>query len=81
MKRITNTNALRQAIASGHHEFRLWLNGGLYSRKTITLDRSGCFQIVNHIDDSVQTLTGRQLYSHSNIGRGMKAGAFCSKPK
>jgi hypothetical protein len=73
---IKNTKQLRRAIAMGHDEFRLCLQGGLYSRKTITASRDGRFQIVNHIDESVQKLSARELYTQSNIGRGMKNGAL-----
>jgi len=54
----------------------LLLRGGAFSRKTVSLMPDGRFEVVNHIDDTVQELTGRQLYSESNIGRAMKQGAF-----
>jgi hypothetical protein len=76
MKPIRNTRELRKAIAAGHYEYRLRLNGGVFSRKTIFALRDGRFEIWNGIDGSTQTLTGRQLYSESNIGRGMRMGAF-----
>jgi len=53
---------------------------GLYSRKTMRLLSDGRFRVVNHIDESVQRLTGRQLYTESNIGRAMKQGAFVILP-
>lgn len=72
---------MRRAIEQGLREFKLNLGGGLYSRKTISLCDDGRFKVFNHIDDFEQTLTGRQLHSQSNIGRGMKSGAFvCSLP-
>jgi hypothetical protein len=76
MHPIKNTRELRRALAAGHHDFRLRLRGGLCSRKTITLSPDGRFQVENHIDGSEQTLSGRQLYSESNIGKAMKHGAF-----
>lgn len=77
MQRIKNVKALRQALATGQREFRLLLSGGLVcSRKTITPCTDGRFKIVNHIDDSVQRLTGRQLYTRSNIGESMRLGGF-----
>jgi hypothetical protein len=54
--------------------------GGLYSRKTMCLLSDGRFRVVNHIDETVQRLTGRQLYTESNIGRAMKQGAFVISP-
>ena len=79
IQRIRNTPALRQAIAGGQHEFRLLLNGGAFSRKTIALRPDGRFRIENHIDGSVQNLTGRQLYTESNIGEGMRFGALVAE--
>jgi hypothetical protein len=80
MQQIHNTRQLRQAILHGQNEFRLLLQGGLYSTKTITLSTKGRFAVENHIDNIVQRLTGRQLYTHSNIGRGMKQGALIAMP-
>ena len=76
MTLIRNTRQLRQALAQGRNDFRLVLQGGLYSRKTVTLLPDGRFEVVNHIDQTVQQLSGRQLYSESNIGKAMKRGAF-----
>ena len=80
-KQIRNVSVLRRAIEQGQHEFKLNLRGGVFSRKTISLCADGRFKVFNHIDDTEQKLTGRQLHTQSNIGRGMKAGAFvCSLP-
>ena len=77
---IRNCRQLRQAIARGCHEFRLLLAGGLcFSRKHITLDEDSAFVVINDIDGSVQTLTGRQLYTESNLGRGIKCGALVTE--
>jgi hypothetical protein len=76
MKKIKNAIELRRAVAAGTHEFRVYLRYGLVSRKTITACAGGRFRIVNHIDDSVQRLTGRQLHSHSIVGEAMRAGAL-----
>lgn len=77
---IKSAKQLRRAVANGCHEFRLWLQGGLYSRKSVTLCARGRFHIVNHIDETEETLTARQLYTHSNIGRAMRKGAFIASP-
>ena len=76
MQLIRNTRQLRQALAQGQNEFRLALQAGLYSRKTVMLLPDGRFEVVNHIDDTTQRLSGRQLYSQSNTGKAMKLGAF-----
>jgi hypothetical protein len=81
MKWIHNVRELRRALRGGHREFRLLLaDGAAFSRKTITLLRDGRFRVVNHIDDSVQKLSGRQLYSRSNIGQGMRWGSLVCPP-
>jgi hypothetical protein len=71
---------LREALSRRQNEFRLLLQGGLYSRKTIKLSADGRFKVVNHIDDTAQKLTGRQLYTESNIGKAMKHGALIVSP-
>lgn len=77
MEHIKNVSALRQALNQGQSNFRVHLRGGIFSRKTITLCAAdGRFNIVNHIDESVQQLTGRQLYSRSIIGDAMRMRAF-----
>ena len=80
MKPIRNARELRRMIAAGRHDYRLCLRYGLFSRKTIALSPEGRFEIENHIDGSEETLSGRQLYSESNIGAAMKRGAFVGSP-
>lgn len=76
IRSIGNCRQLRHAIEAGFCEFRLLLMGGAYSRKTIAINREGLFRVVNHIDGSVQKLTGRELYTQSNIGEAMQKGAL-----
>ena len=65
---------------NGQHSFALALKCGMYSRKTIKIRSDGRFRVFNHIDWSAESLTGRQLYTHSNIGEGMKKGALFPIP-
>lgn len=76
MHPIRNPRQLREAIAKGHHEFRILLQYGLYSAKTIHLSADGRFTVVNHIDGTKQRLTVKQLYTESNIGEAMEHSAF-----
>ena len=77
MRRIKNVKELRESLKRGKCEFMLSLAGGCaFSRKTIFLEPDGRFEVLNGIDDSVQKLTGREIYTQSNIGRGMRCGAF-----
>lgn len=80
-ERIRNCRQLRRAIAlaDGCGDFRLLLCGGAFSRKCISLEDDGRFHVENWIDDSVQTLTGRELYTQSNIGDAMRNGAFVTE--
>jgi hypothetical protein len=80
MQQILNTRQLRQAVSRGQHEFKVMLNGGIYSRKTIRLLADGRFRILNHIDETVQKLSGRQLHTKSIIGQAMKQGALIVSP-
>jgi hypothetical protein len=55
--------------------FYLALNYGLYSLKTIRWDGK-VFHIHNHVDESRQKLTEAQLFTESNIGRGIEKKAL-----
>jgi hypothetical protein len=79
MLRINNAKALRRSVAEGQREFLICLQAGIFSRKTIAACADGRFKIVNHVDDSVQKLTARQLYTRSNIGNAMRLGAFLAE--
>ena len=64
-------------------ELLVMLNGGAYSRKSITLadevDESGFgkFEILNHIDDTIQVLSLSELFDETktNLGKAINAGA------
>ena len=57
--------------------FYLALNYGLYSLKTIRWDGK-VFHIHNHVDESRQKLTEAQLFTESNIGKGIEKKALIS---
>lgn len=76
--RIPNIEALNDAIADGNTGFAIVLAAGsAFSRKTITR-KGDKYHVVNHIDDTVQTLTEKRLLDLrvTNIGRAMEAGAL-----
>ena len=74
-KRITSINQLKQE-ASKRAEFALLLNYGIYSRKTIKYDpASDVFSVWHHVDDTREKLAETEL-KKSNIGRGIRKGAF-----
>lgn len=79
--KIKTPEALRKAIIRGTTEFKMLLNGGAYSAKTITLARDGRFRVLNHIDGTKQLLLDAQLNTHSNIGKWMSGGAFVTNEK
>lgn len=78
LEQVKDLEDLR-ARARGHVvRVRLALNGGAYSRKSITWHNStdgGRWYVTNHIDDTKQTLTDEQLWSESNIGKWLDGGA------
>jgi len=55
--------------------FYLVLNYGLHSRKTIHWDGK-VFHIHNHVDESRQKLNEAQLFTESNIGKGIEKKAL-----
>ena len=75
--RIPNIEALNDAIADGNEGFAIALAGDVISRKTITR-RGNKYHVVNHIDESEQALTEKQLLDvhWTNIGRAMEGGAL-----
>jgi hypothetical protein len=80
MHKIRNPRQLRAAIAHGHHEFRILLQYGVYSAKTIHLLANKRFAVLNHVDGTKQRLTVKQLYTESNIGEAMEHSAFVAYP-
>lgn len=77
MSAVLDVATLKALTLNRSREFRLALNGGAYSRKTIryspTRDE---FAVFNHIDDSRQTLKPAELWTKSNIGLGIDRGAL-----
>lgn len=75
---IPNVEALKDAIKDGNTGYAILLGGGVaFSRKTIKL-KGKMFRIKNHIDDSIQLLTEKQLLNsdYTHIGEAMKKGAL-----
>lgn len=70
---------LKQRCRAGHSDFAILLAGGLLSRKTIRLLRPPAereYVVVNHIDNSSQTLTEAELWTESNIGEALDKRAL-----
>ncbi len=71
---------LKKLISEGYNEYRIILSGGLmFSRKDITFnEKLKKFKIINHIDDSEQFLTEKELLDNSftNIGQALKKRAL-----
>jgi hypothetical protein len=79
MQKINNSAELKTELLKDEdpQDFCILLAGGaIRSSKSIMLTKSGRFNVVNEADDTEQTLTGQQLYTHSNIGEAMDKGAF-----
>ena len=76
--RITSMKQLKAESEQGA-EFFILLNHGLRSSKDIVWDaKAKKFHVFNHIDQTEQHLTERQLMDErlTNIGLGMKRGAL-----
>jgi len=76
--RITSIEQLKTESEQGA-EFFILLNHGLRSSKDIVWDaQSKRFHVFNHIDQTEQHLTERQVLDESftNIGYAMKKGAL-----
>jgi len=76
--RITSIEQLKAEAEQGA-EFFILLNHGLRSSKGIVWDAEAKkFHVFNHIDQTEQHLTERQIMdkSHTNIGYAMKKGAL-----
>ncbi|MFA7301790.1 MAG: hypothetical protein WC069_05790 [Candidatus Shapirobacteria bacterium] len=74
---VRTPKQLKELIKEGHNNFALVLAGGLgiYSRKTIKYsDKTKQYSITNHIDNSKQKLTEKELMneSYTLIGKALK---------
>jgi len=76
--RIDSLDDLRKVLAHGMQEFKMVLNGGLFSRKELALEPDGRFWVFNHIDGSEFTLTAEELIDRNVtlIGEAVTKGAF-----
>jgi hypothetical protein len=75
---VENLKDFKSLLKEGYYEYLLQLGGGIaFSRKSIFYD-NGKFQIVNHIDDTEQNLTEKQLMNKriTNVGLGIKRRAL-----
>ena len=79
-QQIRNLTQLKKVLNDHEpHSFRLLLNGGAYSRKTIKLYKNGKFRVDHHIDGWIQrSVTDKQMLNPktTNIAVGMRRGAF-----
>ena len=78
MKQINSIEDLIAEIQLGNHDFFI-SNGLIRSSKYIEYD-DDIFYIFNEIDDTEQSLTGKELFNekYTNIGVSIKNGTFYS---
>ena len=77
--RVKSITELSAVCEEAPREFLLVLNGGVASRKTVRFNRkTNQFRVENHIDDSTQILTLKQLDNEqfTLIGKAIRYGAF-----
>lgn len=75
-KFVTNINNLIELIKEGHIHYAIVLDSGLgiYSRKTIDYNKkTKRFVVINHIDNSTQILTKKQIMNpnYTNISKAI----------
>jgi len=72
---VPNISVLKALIKEGHNNYALILGGGIaHSKKTIMYnEKTKRFIIWNHIDETDQSLTAKQLMDPqiTNIGKAM----------
>lgn len=76
---VKNLKDFKKLLKQGYFEFRITLNGGVYSKKEIFLNsKTKKFEIYNSIDDTYQKLTEKQLMdqSYTNIGKALEKKAL-----
>lgn len=70
---------IQDLTAQKHKEYVIRLNSGIYSRKTIEyIKTKNKYKITNHIDNSKQILTEKELMNEkiTHIGKAMKLRAL-----
>ena len=74
---IVSVEQLKCFARNKQENFFIRLNYGLLSRKAIKYDSTrNKFYVWNLIDGTRQTLTERELYKKSNIGKAIEKKAF-----
>ena len=76
---VKDITHLRELIKQGEEEYCILLNFGIRSSKTIKIQKNGRFWIYNFIDDTLEHLTEKELWTKSNIGRAIDTGCFICK--
>ena len=75
--KVMSVEHLQDLLADGQSkEFVLMLEGGVRSSKVLGLGDEGTIYILNMIDGTEQELLPNQMYTESNIGKAIDAGAF-----
>lgn len=80
IKSITHLNKILKD--NKFHNFFICLNFGLLSKKTIKLTKKNTYKIINHIDNTIQNLTLKELKNAklTNIRIAITKKAFFYEP-
>lgn len=73
---------IQDLSGQGLYEYAIKLNSFMISRKTISYNpKTKKYKIINHIDDSKQYLTDKQMMNeeYTNIGKAMKLRALIAE--
>ena len=82
LKQVKSLDELKTILGDHRRrDFRVILNYGVFSRKTIRWCKNGSWQIVNHIDNTRQTISEAELMDSSvtNVGIAIGKGALVSE--
>jgi hypothetical protein len=82
LKQVKSLDELKEILGDHRRrDFRVVLNGGVFSRKSIRWCKDGKWQILNHVDNTRQTLTEAELMDESLtlVGAAIPKGALISE--
>lgn len=84
MKCITSLDHLKELARETNFECKLLLNGGVFSRKTISYDPEEFeWSMINHIDDTVDEFSSDEdfIQSYPLFFEAIKKGALVYDPE
>lgn len=77
-EQVEDLEDLKRRVKNGARDFAIMLNGGAYTRYTISLRRTGEWVLKYHFTGTKEVLSEEQLFDgdYSNIGEALDKGAL-----